>query len=118
MEVYYLLMYEKLPHQNQKEKFIKKVKEYTSVNEHVAKFFNGSHHDAHPMAMILSTVGALSAFYHDALDIAKPEHRELSAIRLIGKMLKLAVMNYKYSIGQPFIHIHANICITLKIFFT
>lgn len=104
MEVCYLLMYGELPHQNQKEKFVKKVKEDTSVHEHVAKFFNGFHHDTHPMAMVLSTVGALSAFYHDALDIAKPEHRELSAIRLIAKMPNLAAMSYKYSIGQPFIH--------------
>lgn len=104
MEVCYLLMYGKLPHQNRKEKFVKKIKEHTSVNKHVAKFLNGFHQDAHPMAMLLSTVGALSAFYHDTLDIAKLEHRELSAIRLIGKMPNLAAMSYRHSVGQPFIN--------------
>src|SRR3990167_9276431 len=108
LEVCYLLMYAELPNAHQKERFVQQIKDHTSVYEHVAKFFNGFHHDAHPMAMVLSTVGALSAFYHDALDIRKPDHRELSAIRLVAKMPTLAAMNYKYSIGQHFIRPRQN----------
>ncbi|ACJ18016.1 citrate synthase [Coxiella burnetii] len=104
MEVCYLLMYGELPNKGEKEKFVRTIKEHTSVYEQVTKFFNGFHYDAHPMAMVLSTIGALSAFYHNALDITKPADRELSAIRLIAKMPTLAAMSYKYSIGQPFMH--------------
>ena len=104
MEICYLLMYGELPNKEQKEKFIQTITEHTSVYQQVTKFFNGFHHDAHPMAMILSTIGALSAFYHDTLDITNPADRELSAMRLIAKMPTLAAMSYKYSIDQPFMH--------------
>ncbi len=104
MEVCYLLMHGELPNKSQKESFVKAIKEHTTIHEQLTKFFNGFRHDAHPMAMVLSTVGALSAFYHDALDITNPDHRELSAIRLVAKMPTLAAMSYKYSIGQPFMH--------------
>ncbi|AKQ33349.1 citrate synthase [Candidatus Coxiella mudrowiae] len=104
IEVCYLLLYGELPNKNQKEKFVHFVKNHINVYEQVTHFFDGFQRNAHPMAMVLSTVGALSAFYHDALDIKNPKHRELSAIRLIAKMPTLAAMSYKYSIGQAFIH--------------
>ena len=102
MEVCYLLIYGELPNKEEKETFIRVIKEHTSIYKRVTKFFNGFHCDAHPMAMVLSMIGALSAFYHDTLDITKLADRELSAIRLIAKMPTLAAMSYKYSIGQPF----------------
>ena len=67
-------------------------------------FYNGFRRDAHPMAIMVGVVGALSAFYHDSLDIQNPAHRELSAIRLVGKISTIGAMCYKYTIGQPFIH--------------
>lgn len=104
MEVCHLLLYGKLPNKNQKEKFVYFFKEHISVCEQVMRFFDGFQHNAHPMAMVLSTVGALSAFYHNVLDIKNPEHRELSAIHLIAKMPALSAMSYKYSINQPVIY--------------
>ncbi|PMB54844.1 citrate synthase [Coxiella endosymbiont of Rhipicephalus microplus] len=112
MEVCYLLLYGELPNKHLKEKFIHFVKNHTNVYEQVTHFFNGFQRNAHPMAMLLSTVGALSAFYHDALDIKNPKHRELSAIRLIAKMPTLAAMSYKYSIGQAFIYPRQDISYT------
>ena len=104
MEVCHLLLYSKLPNKNQKEKFIYLIKKHISVCNQVTHFFDGFQHNAHPMAMVLSTVGALSAFYHNALDIKNPKHRELSAIRLIAKIPTLAAMSYKYSIDQHIIY--------------
>ncbi len=72
------------------------------VHEQIRNFFNGFRRDAHPMAIMVGVVGALSAFYHDTLDIKNPEHRTISALRLIAKMPTIAAMCYKYSIGQPF----------------
>ena len=74
------------------------------VHEQLATFFNGFRRDAHPMAMMCGVTGALSAFYHDSLDIDDPEHRKITAHRLIAKMPTLAAMSYKYSIGQPFVY--------------
>jgi len=104
MEVCYALMYGELPNQKQKEVFIRRIKETSSVHEQITRFFSGFRRDAHPMAIMLGVVGALSAFYHDSLDISLAEHRELSAIRLVAKMPTIAAMCYKYSIGQPFMH--------------
>ncbi|MFV9989117.1 MAG: citrate synthase [Coxiella endosymbiont of Dermacentor nuttalli] len=104
MEVCHLLLYGKLPNKNQKEKFVCFFKEHINVCEQVMRFFDGFQHNAHPMAMVLSTVGALSAFYHNVLDIKNPKHRELSAIHLIAKMPTLSAMSYKYSISQPVIY--------------
>ena len=103
MEVCHLLIYGELPNKEQKEKFIRTIKEHTGIYKKVIKCFNGFHYDAHPMAMVLSIIGALSAFYHNTLDITKLADRELSAIRLVAKMPTLAAMSYKYSIGQSFI---------------
>ena len=74
------------------------------VHQQVHKFYQGFRLDAHPMAIMVGVVGALSAFYHDSLDIGKPQQRDLASIRLIAKMPTLAAMAYKYSIGQPFVY--------------
>jgi citrate synthase len=100
-EICYLLIHGELPNETQKERFVTDIKEHITVHEQVSKFFNGFAHTAHPMAMVLSVVGALSAFYPESF---KPEDRELSAIRLIAKMPTLSAMSYKYSIGEPFVH--------------
>ena len=78
------------------------INHHTMVHEQIRNFFNGFRRDAHPMAIMVGVVGALSAFYHDTLDINNPEHRTISALRLIAKMPTIAAMCYKYSIGQPF----------------
>ena len=102
LETCYLLLNGELPTQAQQDKFCAQVRNHTMVHEQITEFFSGFRRDAHPMAVMVGTVGALSAFYHDALDINIPEHREIAALRLIAKMPTLAAMCYKYSIGQPF----------------
>lgn len=104
LEVCYLLLYGELPNQPQKDMFVRHVNLHTMVHEQIRNFFNGFRRDAHPMAVMMGVVGALSAFYHDSLDITDPEHRNTSAIRLIAKMPTIAAMCYKYSIGQPFVY--------------
>lgn len=103
LEVCYLLLYGELPQAAQKKQFVKTVNNHTMVHEQIRSFFNGFRRDAHPMAIMLGVVGALSAFYHDSLDIKNPQHRDVAAFRLIAKMPTIAAMCYKYSIGQPFI---------------
>jgi citrate synthase len=104
LETCYLLLYGALPNAEQKEKFVNKVRMHTMVNDQVSTFFKGFRRDAHPMAIMCGVVGALSAFYHDSLDIKDEQHRQISAIRLIAKMPTLAAMTYKYTIGQPFMY--------------
>ncbi|MBD2859164.1 citrate synthase [Spongiibacter sp. KMU-158] len=104
LETCYLLLYGALPTAEQKEKFVNKVRMHTMVNDQVSTFFKGFRRDAHPMAIMCGVVGALSAFYHDSLDIKDEQHRQISAIRLIAKMPTLAAMTYKYTIGQPFMY--------------
>jgi citrate synthase len=104
MEVCYLLLYGELPSASQKKEFIDTIKKHTMVHEQIRNFFNGFRRDAHPMPIMLGVVGALSAFYHDGLDINEPADRELAAFRLIAKMPTLAAMCYKYSIGLPFMY--------------
>jgi len=104
MEVCYLLLYGDLPNKVEKDGFIKRITSHTMVHEQLHRFFSGFPRDAHPMAIMVGVIGALSAFYHDTLDIHNPLHREISAFRLIAKMPTLAAMCYKYSIGQPFMH--------------
>ena len=77
---------------------------HTMVHDQLTRFFNGFRRDAHPMAVMVGVVGALSAFYHDSLDINNPAHRDISAIRLIAKVPTIAAMSYKYNMGQPFIY--------------
>jgi citrate synthase len=104
LETCYLLLKGELPNVTQKEEFTKLVTNHTMVNEQMQFFLRGFRRDAHPMAIMTGLVGGMSAFYHDSTDITNPEHREIAAIRLIGKMPTLVAMAYKYSIGQPFIY--------------
>ncbi|WP_090881713.1 citrate synthase [Nitrosovibrio sp. Nv6] len=109
MEVCYLLMNGELPNSAQKQSFDNTIKEHTMVHEQLARFYTGFRRDAHPMAVMVGVVGALSAFYHDAMDISDAGHRELSAFRLIAKLPTITAMTYKYNIGQPFIYPRNNL---------
>jgi citrate synthase len=104
LEIAYLLLYGELPTLREKAVFNKQINTHTLVHEQLRHFFNGFRRDAHPMAIMVGVVGALSAFYHDSLDINNPEHRNIAALRLIAKMPTLAAMCYKYSIGAPFMY--------------
>src|SRR6476646_1319732 len=104
LETCYLLLNGELPNAVQYAKFVDTVTKHTMVHEQMQFFFRGFRRDAHPMSVLVGTVGALSAFYHDSLDINDPHHREVSAIRLIAKMPTLVAMAYKYSVGQPFVY--------------
>lgn len=104
LETCYLLLKGELPNAEQKTDFTKLVTNHTMVNEQMQFFLRGFRRDAHPMAVMTGLVGALSAFYHDSTDITNPQHRDISAIRLIAKMPTLVAMAYKYGIGQPFIY--------------
>lgn len=104
LEVCYLLLYGELPNKTEKATFINKINNHSLVHEQLRNFFNGFRRDAHPMAIMVGVVGALSAFYHDSLDINKPEDRNISALRLIAKMPTIAAMCHKYSLGQPFMY--------------
>ncbi len=103
-EVCYLLLHGELPNKKQKEWFEYKMTRHTMVHEQIHFMFRGFPRRAHPMAIMVGAVASLSAFYHDSLEIADPEERELAAFRVIAKMPTLAAMCYKYSIGQPFIY--------------
>jgi citrate synthase len=104
LEVCYLLLDGELPNATQKAEFVQKVKSHTMVHDQLARFYNGFRRDAHPMAVMVGVVGALSSFYHDSLDINNPEHRELAAMRLLGKVPTIAAMAYKYHNGYPFMY--------------
>jgi citrate synthase len=104
LETCYLLLYGELPTKAQKQDFDHRVIHHTMVHEQMARFFQGFRRDAHPMAILTGLVGGLSAFYHDSTDIHNPEHRAISAIRLIAKMPTLVAMAYKYTVGQPYIY--------------
>ncbi|RLZ11131.1 citrate (Si)-synthase [Acinetobacter sp. 2JN-4] len=104
LETCYLLLNGELPTAEQKAEFDAKVRNHTMVHDQVSRFFNGFRRDAHPMAIMVGVVGALSAFYHNALDIEDVNHREITAIRLIAKIPTLAAWSYKYTVGQPFIY--------------
>lgn len=104
IETCYLLMFGELPTKDQLEEFESTVRNHTMVHEQINYFYRGFRRDAHPMAILCGVVGALSAFYHDSLDINNPRHREISAYRIIAKMPTLVAMAYKYNIGQPFVY--------------
>jgi citrate synthase len=104
LETCYLLLYGELPTAQQKSEFTDRVIHHTMVHEQMSRFFQGFRRDAHPMAVMVGSVGALSAFYHDSTDITDPTQRMIASIRMIAKMPTLAAMAYKYSIGQPFIY--------------
>ena len=101
LQTCYLLLNGELPDDEQRADFVHRVTHHTMVHEQMARFLQGFRRDAHPMAVLVGMVGALSAFYHDSLDINDPEHRFVSAIRLIAKMPALVALAYKYSMGQP-----------------
>jgi len=104
LETCYLLLKGELPNEEQKHAFDDNITRHTMVHEQLVRFFSGFRRDAHPMAVMVGVVGALSAFYHDSLDINNPEHREISAIRLLAKVPTIAAMCYKYNMGQPFMY--------------
>ena len=104
LETCYLLLNSELPNTAQKAAFVETVTRHTMVHDQLNRFFTGFRRDAHPMAVLVGTVGALSAFYHDSLDINNAEHRKISAFRLIAKLPTIVAMAYKYSTGQPFIY--------------
>ena len=104
LETCYLLLKGDLPNVAQKAAFEKLVGSHTMVHEQMGFFFRGFRRDSHPMAVLVGVVGALSSFYHDALDISDQYHRDVSAIRLIAKLPTLVAMAYKYSVGQPFVY--------------
>jgi citrate synthase len=104
LETCFLLLHGELPTAEEKKVFVSTIKNHTMVHEQLNHFFNGFRRDAHPMAIMIGVVGALSAFYHDSMDISNQEHRMISAHRLIAKIPTLAAMVYKYSMGQPFMY--------------
>lgn len=104
LEVCYLLLNGELPNKEQYASFESEVKNHTMLHEQVRTFFNGFRRDAHPMAIMVGVVGALSAFYNDSIDINNADSRRMTAIRLVAKMPTIAAMSYKYSLGQPFMY--------------
>ncbi len=104
MEVCYLLLYGELPTRKQKAAFVHEITYHTMLHEQLQYFYRGFRRDAHPMAVMVGVVGALSAFYHESTDIRDPEKRRLATHQLIAKMPTIAAMAYKYSIGQPFVY--------------
>src|ERR1700740_2984251 len=112
LEVCYTLLNGDLPNRKQKDEFVNIVTHHTMVHEQLARLYQGFRRDSHPMAVMVGVVGALSAFYHDALDISNPQHRTISAFRLIAKMPTIVAMSHKYSVGQPFIYPRHDLCYT------
>ncbi len=104
LEVCFLLLNGELPNTAQRAEFNHKVTQHSMVHDQMARFFSGFRRDAHPMAVMVGVVGALSAFYHDSLDINNPEDREISSLRLLAKVPTLAAMTYKYNTGFPFMY--------------
>lgn len=109
LETCYLLLYGELPTKAQKEDFDLRISRHTMVHEQMQFLFRGFRRDAHPMAVMVGVVGALSAFYHDSTDISDPYQRMVASMRMIAKMPTIAAMAYKYSIGQPFVYPQNNL---------
>ncbi|EJF81797.1 citrate synthase [Bartonella doshiae] len=106
LESCYLLLYGELPTQQEKNDFDRRIMQHTMVHEQFSRFFQGFRRDSHPMAVMVACLGAMSAFYHDSIDITDPQQRMIASIRLISKVPTLAAMAYKYSIGQAFVYPH------------
>ncbi|MBV8742678.1 MAG: citrate synthase [Sinobacteraceae bacterium] len=104
MEVAYLLLLGELPNPKQLEEFTCNIRYHTMINETLLRFFNGFHHNAHPMAMVSAVVASMSAFYHDTMDIHNPRHREIFSHRIIAKIPTIAAAAHKHSLGQPFMY--------------
>ena len=109
MEVCYLLLHGELPNAQEKAKFERNITYHTMLHEQMVNFYRGFRRDAHPMAIMVGVVGALSAFYHDSTDINDPHQRMVAQHRLIAKMPTIAAMAYKYSVGQPFVYPRNNL---------
>src|SRR5467141_675802 len=104
LEVANLLIYGTLPSKAQLDAFQKSIMRHTMVNEQLLRFFQGFHHNAHPMAMVSAVVASMAAFYHDTTDIDDPRHREIFAHRIIAKLPTIAAAAYKHTLGQPFVY--------------
>ncbi|MGA3302698.1 MAG: citrate synthase [Methylovirgula sp.] len=104
LETCYLLLYGELPNAPQRKEFDYRIRRHNLIHEQMARFFQGFRRDAHPMAVMVASVGALSAFYHDSTDISDPKQRMIASMRLIAKIPTLAAMAYKYNVGQPFVY--------------
>ncbi len=104
LEVCYLLINGDLPNRQELDEFVHDITHHTMLHEALKRFFSGFRRDAHPMAIMLGVVGALAAFYHEHMDIHNPEHREISAHRLIDKMPTIAAWSYRDAMGKPFIY--------------
>ncbi len=104
LETCYLLWYGELPTPEQLQVYETRIRKHTMVHDQMSRFYQGFRRDAHPMAVMCGTIGALSAFYHDHLDVNLPEDRELSMFRLISKVPTIAAMSYKYNQGLPFMY--------------
>jgi len=104
LEVANLLIYGTLPSKAQLDAFQKSILRHTMVNEQLLRFFQGFHHNAHPMAMVSAVVASMAAFYHDTTDIDDPRHREIFAHRIIAKLPTIAAAAYKHTLGQPFVY--------------
>ena len=104
MEVAYLLINGELPNSEQKQMFTDTIGSHTMVHDQLTHVFRGFRRDAHPMAVMIGVVSSMSAFYHDSMDIRDPQHREISAYRLMAKVPTIAAWCYKYNMGQPFMY--------------
>ena len=104
IETCYLLLYGNLPNTAERKEFETAITYHTMIHEQMNRFFSGFRRDAHPMAVMVGVVGAMSAFYHDSTDIADPMQREIAARRMIAKIPTIAAMAFKYHIGQPFVY--------------
>src|SRR2546423_4218985 len=109
MEVAYLLLLSELPSTKQLNEFNGNIRLHTMINESLLRFFNGFHHNAHPMAMVSAVIASMSAFYHDTMDIYNPRHREIFAHRIIAKIPTIAAAAHKHSLGQPFVYPQNNL---------
>ncbi|MAU42025.1 MAG: citrate (Si)-synthase [Kordiimonas sp.] len=104
MEVSYLLLHGHLPNAAEKDKFVRDITYHTMLHEQLNRFFSGFRRDAHPMAIMVGVMGAMSAFYHDSTDVTDPQQRKVASYRMIAKIPTIAAMAYKYSVGQPFVY--------------
>ncbi|MDX1916313.1 MAG: citrate synthase [Methylophilus sp.] len=104
LEVSYLLMHGELPNADQRAEFTKLIGSHTMLHDQLSNVFRGFRRDAHPMAVMIGVVGSMSAFYFDAMDVYNPQHREISAYRLLAKVPTIAAWSYKYNLGQPFMY--------------
>ena len=104
LETAYLLLYGELPKEEEYRTFKQRITRHTMVHEQMTRFYTGFRRDAHPMAIMVGVVGALSAFYHDTIDIRDARQRDIASVRMIAKMPTIAAMAYKYSVGQPFMY--------------